>query len=211
MLAFIWDLDGTLLDSYEIIVNSLYQIYLEQGIELNKDEILKEIITESVSVYILKMEEKYGIPFDNLRDRYNIISRSQKLNIKAMQHAEDILKYIKENKIPNFVYTHRGVTTETVLKNIGIYDYFDEVVTSLDNFRRKPYPDGVDYLVQKYHLDRANTFYVGDRSIDIECANNAHIKSIMFIPPQSVASPTRKETYVIHDLLDIKEIIEDLK
>lgn len=208
MPAFIWDLDGTLLDSYEIIVNSLYQIYHENGIELDKDEILKEIISESVSSFIEKMHEKYDVDFEEYRERYNLITRSQKMNIKAMHHSKEILQFIKDNHIPNFVYTHRGVTTEAVLKNIGLYDYFDEIVTSLNGFKRKPYPDGINYLVEKYHLDKNNTYYVGDRSIDIESANNARIKSIMFIPPQSVARPTGKETYMVKDLLDIKEIID---
>ena len=33
-VAFIWDLDGTLIDSYGIIVNSLHQIYLEKGVNI---------------------------------------------------------------------------------------------------------------------------------------------------------------------------------
>ena len=44
--------------------------------------------------------------------------------------------------------------------------------------------------------------------MDIECANNAHIKSMMFIPNKSPAKATGKETFVIKDLLDIKEIIK---
>ena len=43
--------------------------------------------------------------------------------------------------------------------------------------------------------------------MDIICANNAHVKSIMFIPSGSPASKTGKETYVIQDLLQIKDII----
>ena len=34
--------------------------------------------------------------------------------------------------------------------------------------------------------------------MDIKCANNAHIKSIMYVPSQSVALPTGEETYVIN-------------
>lgn len=54
--AFIWDLDGTLLDSYEIIVSSLYENYKEYGIELNKEDIHKHVIRYSVSSFIQKME-----------------------------------------------------------------------------------------------------------------------------------------------------------
>lgn len=207
MIAFIWDLDGTLIDSYEIIVDSLYQIYKEKGFDIDKKEILNDVISESVSFFIMKMEARFGVPFDDLKDRYSVISHNAKDNIKAMKHAVEILKYIKDNNIPNFVFTHRGVTTESVLKNIGIYEYFDEIVTSQSGFQRKPSPEGLNYIVDKYHLDKDNTYYVGDRKMDIMCANNAHIKSIMFIPKESVAKATGNETYVIQDLLQIIDII----
>ena len=210
MIAFIWDLDGTLIDSYEIIVDSLYQIYKEKGFDIDKKEILHDVINESVSFFIMKMEARFGIPFDDLKDRYSVISHNAKDKIKAMTHAKEILKFIKDNRIPNYVFTHRGVTTESVLKNIGIYEYFDEIVNSQHGFKRKPDPEAINYLIDKYHLDKNNTYYVGDRPMDIKCANNAHIQSIMFIPPQSVANPTGKETYVIQDLLQIEDIIKVL-
>lgn len=206
--AVIWDLDGTLLDSYGIIVDSLYQIYLEKGIVLDKKEIMYDVINESVSFFIKKMEQQYGIPFDNLKDRYSIISGAEKLNIKAMAHAKEILEYLKNKGIPSYVFTHRGKTTVTVLNNIGIASYFEDMVTSLDNFARKPSPDGLNHLIEKHHLDKENTYYIGDRPMDIKCANNAHVKSIMYIPTQSVAKPTSKETFIVKDLLEIKDIIE---
>lgn len=209
--AVIWDLDGTLLDSYGIIVDSLHKIYYEKGIELDKKEIMNIVINESVSSFIKKMEIKYGVPFDDLKDRYSYISGGQKLNIKAMDHSKEILEYLNSKNIKNYVFTHRGVTTEVVLKNIGLYDYFSDMITSLDNFARKPSPDGLNYLVDKHHLDRDNTYYVGDRPMDILCAKNAHIKSILYLPNKSVAKLTGKETYVVKDLLDIKDIIENIK
>ena len=48
-VALIWDLDGTILDSYGIIVDSLYRIYHEKGVEIDKKEILRVCINESVS------------------------------------------------------------------------------------------------------------------------------------------------------------------
>ena len=205
--AFIWDLDGTLLDSYGVIVDSLYKIYKEKGFEIDKQEILYDVINESVSYFIMKMEKRFGVPFDDLKDRYLIISHNAKGNIKAMKHSKEILEFIKNKGIPNYVFTHRGVTTEAVLKNIGLYEYFDEIVTSLSGFARKPDPEGINYFINKYHLDKEQTYYVGDRPMDIKCANNAHIKSIMFLPDGSVAQLSKKETYVVKDLLQIKDII----
>lgn len=206
-IAFIWDLDGTLLDSYGIIVDSLHQVYSERGAKISKEEILKEVISVSVGHFIAKMEEEFSIPFEELKERYSYLSEKRKFDIKPIPHSKEILEYLKNKGILNYVFTHRGITTESVLKNIGLFDYFDEIVTSLNGFSFKPSPQGIDYLVNKYNLDRNNTYYVGDRSIDIGCANNAKVKSIMFIPSTSVASPTGKETYIIKDLLDIKQIV----
>ena len=207
-VVLIWDLDGTLIDSYGVIVSSLYQIYKEKGVDIDKKEILRVCINESVSAFIKQMETKFGIPFDALKDRYSNISHKEVLNIKAMGHAKEILEYLHNKGFENYIFTHRGVTTETVLKNIGIFDYFDYIVNSQDGFARKPDPAGLNYIIEKFNLDRNNTYYVGDRPLDIECANNAYIKSIMFIPKNSPASPTGKETYVVNDLLEIKEIIK---
>ena len=208
MLTFIWDLDGTLLDSYGVIVDSLYQIYKEKGFDIDKEEIYKDAINESVSYFIMEMEKRFGVPFDELKDRYTTISHNAKGNIKAMKHAKEILKFIKDQGIQNYVFTHRGVTTESILKNLDIYEYFDEIVTSLHGFERKPSPAGINYFVEKYNLDRNETYYVGDRPMDIICADNAHIKSIMYIPEGSPAIPTGKETHIVKDLLQIKEIIK---
>ena len=207
-ITFIWDLDGTLLNSYPLIVNSLYTIYSEKGVLIDKKEIYKQVIDESVSAFIKGMEAKFNIPFDDLKDRYNNITHEKLNTITAMEHSKEILEHLKSKGIKSYVFTHRGVTTETVLKNIGLYDYFDDFVTSLDNFKRKPDPEGLNYLIDKYHLDRNNTYYVGDRPMDIECANNAHIKSIMFIEKNSPGKATNKEDYIIKDLLDIKNIIK---
>ena len=209
-LTFIWDLDGTLLDSYDVIVNSLQETYKEKGVEITKKEIRKDVISHSVSFFILKMEEKYGIPFNDLKDRYSLISGDKLKGIKLMNHALEVLNFLKENNIPSFVFTHRGKTTEGVLKNLGIFDYFADIVTSLDGFKRKPDPEGLNFLIKKHHLNKSKTYYVGDRVLDIECANNAGIKSILFLPDETVGRKTGLETFIIKDLLEIKNLIEQL-
>ena len=205
--TFIWDLDGTLLDSYPLIVNSLWTIYNEKGVTIDKKEIYKQVIEESVSAFIKAMEAKFGVPFNDLKDRYTNITHEELKTIKAMEHSKEILEYLKSKGIKSYVFTHRGITTETVLKNIGLYEYFDFFVTARDDFKRKPDPEGLNYIIEKFNLDRDNTYYVGDRPLDILCANNAHIKSIMFIEKNSPGKPTSKEDYVIRDLLEIKDII----
>ena len=52
-----------------------------------------------------------------------------------------------------------------------------------------------------------NVFYVGDRDLDIESANNANIKSIFYKPENSYGEPTGEETYIVYDLLEIADLL----
>ncbi len=205
--AFIWDLDGTILDSYGIIVSSLYKTYRKFGVELDRDEIHKEVIRFSVGDYISKLEKTTGLPAAAIKEMVSENNDTEQMNIKPIKNAAEILSFLKGLEIPNYVFTHKGFSTKTVLKNIGLYDYFDEIITGKDGFPRKPDPSAINYLIQKHSLDKTGTFYVGDRSLDVECACNAGINSILYLPENSPAKPTCKETYIVKDLLDIMKYI----
>ena len=56
-------------------------------------------------------------------------------------------------------------------------------------------------------MDRDNTFYVGDRTLDIACAVNAGIKSVLYLPEDSYAVPDGRQTFIVKDLLDIRDIL----
>jgi HAD superfamily hydrolase (TIGR01549 family) len=206
--AFIWDLDGTLLDSYEIIVSSLKETINEMGIFVDSEEIAKHVIEHSVSSFMERILPKANKSSEEIKKRYSEISSARTMNIKAMPNAAELLHNLCDLQVLNFVYTHRGRSTEAVLENIGIKQYFKEIVTSQSGFPRKPDPDAINYLVHKYKLDKDSTFYVGDRSIDIDCAKNAGIKSILFLPENSYGKKTGYEDFVVKNLLEIKNIVE---
>lgn len=205
--AFIWDLDGTLLDSYQIIVTSLYEMLAEQNITIAKEEIHTHVITYSVSAFLQEIADNYSLPFSQLKARYSEISASKKLDIPAISHAHDILSYLKDKGISSYVFTHRGATTMAVLDHLSLTPYFTEILTSESGFPRKPAPDAIQYLIDKYNLEKANTFYVGDRSIDMECAKNADILGLLYLPDNSVGEATGAETHIIKDLMDITNYI----
>ena len=204
--AFIWDLDGTLLDSYPIIVPNLRQTLLEFGIDRDEDLLHKELITYSLGVFLINTEKETGISSEAIKKRFSEINDRQAMDITPVRHAAEILDYLKNEGIPHYVYTHKGAFTEEVLKNIGLYDFFEEIVTGNDGFPKKPDPAAVNYLVRKHRLEKNSSFYVGDRAIDILCADNAGIRSILYRTEDSPAVPTGKETYIVKDLLEIRDI-----
>ena len=85
--------------------------------------------------------------------------------------------------------------------------YFREILTSQSGFARKPDPEGLRYLIEKYGLDPACTFYVGDRRLDMDCAVNAGITGILYSAPGCVDISGGAEKHIIRDLLEIPPII----
>lgn len=201
--TFIWDLDGTLLDSYKTIVDGLYDTYKEYGIELNKEEIHEHVITYSVSSFINKMTGVTGISFEEMKKRYSEIGEEKKKEIRLIPGAKETLKALSDRGDKHYVFTHRGKSTESVLKQLDIYDVFDEIVTSQSGFARKPEPDGINYFVDKYGLDRKQVYYVGDRTIDMDCAKNAGVNGVLYLIKGSYCEPNGSETYIVKDLYDI--------
>lgn len=206
MINLIWDLDGTLLDSYGVILGSLEQVCKDNQFPFDRETVAKDVIVHSVNHYIDYLSCISGMPFDEIKNKCSELSKKKNMEIKAMTHAIETLKKLQAKGINNYIFTHRGVSTEGVLKNVKLYDFFIEIVTSLNNFPRKPDPSGLNYLVDKYHLDPNETYYVGDRSIDIECASNAGLKSILYKPDTNVTVPSGKETFIVKDLLAIPEL-----
>ena len=68
MTAYIWDLDGTLLDSYGVIVAGAKAAAEEAGLSDTEDEILKGVKGESVTAYLRGVSERTGIPFEEMKE-----------------------------------------------------------------------------------------------------------------------------------------------
>ncbi len=207
--AFIWDMDGTLVDSYVVMVPSLKQALKEYGVDMTEKEIRDFVLVDSVKKFIALQGEKHGFDKDEFNKRYLEIQDSQLDKIETIKGVPELLAYLKEKKIPNYLFTHKERDlAEKVLINSHLAEYFEEVVSIYDGFKRKPDPDANLYLVNKYHLEKENTYYVGDRNLDIDCAKNAEIGGILYLEDDSPASPKGNEDYVINDMMKIKEMIE---
>ncbi len=204
--AFIWDLDGTLLDSYGVIVSSLAQTCRMYGSALDEETIRREVMTGSVRGFLAELADGTGVPFERLYASYSAIADGGMLTFGPMPHAEETLRFLREKGARSFVFTHRGSSSEIILRNVGLRGFFGEIVTGKDGFARKPSPEALAYLIEKHGLVRSETFYVGDRSLDVACACGAGIGSILYRPSGSVVEITGKESFVVADLSEIRQL-----
>ena len=203
--AFIWDLDGTLLDSYGAIVEAAAETAAEAGLHDSAGEVLKAVKRGSVREYLMDVSARSGRPVGELLDRYRHFTHSLDGSITLIPGAKEALEELRREGAVHFVYTHRGDSSGPILERLGIRGFFREIVTSGHAFRPKPSGEGVRYLAEKYGLDPARTWYVGDRTLDVMCAKDAGVRALLYLPPDSCVSPTGQEDLIVRDLREIRD------
>ena len=201
--TFIWDLDGTLIDSYKVIVSSLFSLSNKYNLNHSKDEINKIVIQDSVTAYIELLAKNTNINNEQLFSEYRALNELHKDDIELVSNARETLNKIVESGTLNFIYTHRGSSTHYLLYRLNIKQYFKEIITSENKFKRKPSGDAIRYLIDKYKLNKEYIFYVGDRNIDVDCAKDANVKAILYRPINSYCIANGKQDMIVEDLLEI--------
>jgi len=200
----IWDLDGTLIDSYPFIVKAMKEITNELNVDLKEQEILTKLKLESSKEFFEMLSEKSGKPIPYLKELNEERFEKYNLAIPLIKNAKETLETLKQNDVMLKIYTHKDKTTYDVIKELGIEDYFDEVLTIESGFDRKPSSHALDYLVKKHYLVKSDTYYVGDRLLDVNCANNAGVVSIFFNENDIKLD---EADYNISDLNDVINIV----
>ncbi|MGT2772444.1 HAD-IA family hydrolase [Streptococcus marimammalium] len=202
MITFIWDLDGTLIDSYDAMLASLKITYNHFNWKFERETIRTFILKESIGKLLFQKSIETGLSFEDIKKvmSEDILKRDDELRL--MPGALSVLEWARSQGIKNFMYTHKGDNTFSVLKKLRISDYFEEVLTGDSGFKRKPNREGIDYLVEKYDLDKASTYYIGDRKLDKELAINSGIRSI------NLSIETSKDNQKITELEEIKSLFK---
>ena len=200
--AFIWDLDGTLLDSYEAILSGIEETFAQFAIPYDKGKVREFILKYSVQNLLVQVAEERTLDVEVLNQVRAQSLAEKNAQVVLMPGARDVLAWAEESGIQQFVYTHKGDNALTILRDLDLESYFTEILTSQSGFARKPSSEAATYLIDKHQLNPDNTYYIGDRTLDVEFAQNSGIQSINFL------ESTYEGNHRIQALADISRIFE---
>ena len=201
--AFIWDLDGTLLDSYEAILSGIEETFGQFAIPYDKEKVREFILKYSVQDLLVQVAEERKLDVEVLNQARAQSLAEKNAQVLLMSGAREVLFWADQVGIQQFVYTHKGDNAFAILRDLGLESYFTEILTSQSGFARKPSPEAAIYLLDKYQLNPDNTYYIGDRTLDVEFAQNSGIRSINFL------ESSYEGNYRIQSLTDVPHIFED--
>ena len=203
--AFIWDLDGTLLDSYEAILSGIEETFAQFAIPYDKGKVREFILKYSVQDLLVQVAEERKLDVEVLNQVRAQSLAEKNAQVVLMPGAREMLAWADQAGIQQFVYTHKGDNALTILRDLELESYFTEILTSQSGFARKPSPEAANYLIDKYQLNPDNTYYIGDRTLDVEFAQNSGIQSLNFL------ESTYEGNHRIQALSDISHIFETVR
>jgi HAD superfamily hydrolase (TIGR01509 family) len=176
--AVIFDLDGTLADTFPIIVSAWNAAAREPlGREFSAEEVISRFgvpdaamlqrdlpqtaWTRSMAIYFAHYESEHGMvaPFDG---------------VAAMLHD------LKQRGVPIGVMTGKGRRTATItMQQLGWMDLFGSVVAGDDVAGQKPEPDGPLLAARQLAVAPELCAYVGDSPADIGAGKAAGMLDIV--------------------------------
>lgn len=173
---FIFDVDRTLIDSYKVELESLKQALFIVTNKAYNDEVMNRLTMLTTENFFNEL----GI--DIKSDTMKMINRHwerliKERKIKFFSGIRELLVDLKNNNYFLGIVTLR---TNEELKELeclmDVIELFDVVITSDVVKNPKPNPEALNYIIEKYNLNRDETIYIGDSISDQKASSNANIK-----------------------------------
>lgn len=177
---FFWDFDGTLIDTYPMMLGTLMAALAALGIQENEHEVLalqKVTLQHAIDTLTARHSLTPGV----LYEKYCEIDAKAALDqVPAIRGISEALEQLRSLGGRHYIVTHRDrASSEAMLKAAGLLAYFDDMVTSDDGLPRKPQPDSCLYLLRKHGIDPQTAVMIGDRPLDTAAGRGAGMLSCL--------------------------------
>jgi HAD superfamily hydrolase (TIGR01549 family) len=185
MLAFIFDIDGTLVDSNELHVDSWDRAFRRFGKQFPREK-LRAQIGKGSDQYLpefLTPDEihRFGKELDDYRS--DLFRKECLPKVRPFPEVRDLLQRIRDDK-KRIVLASSGKKADTkyYIDLLKIDNLIDGYVSGDDADSSKPAPDiFVSSLKKLGDISPADAVTVGDTRFDIEAARKAGMKTITFL------------------------------
>lgn len=174
----LFDLDGTILDTNEIIIKAFeHTLKFHLDYDLKRDEIIK-VFGEPL---IKQMKYFHPDLADEMCKTYRKYYCQHSLELThPFPQVKEALEKLKLLNIPMGVITnkHRQIAIES-LKECELWPYFQFVIGGDELENSKPHPEPVLKGMEYLNAHPEETLMIGDSPLDLEAAHRAGIKAAL--------------------------------
>jgi len=174
----LFDLDGTLIDSTEAILESFSVAFRTFNDDVPSSEAIKAEIGHPLDAMFSTLgvdEAKVWEYVDAYKMHYRQISCAKTVLLKDAKKA---VKLAHKNAILGVVTTKTAKYSVELLEYMELMEYFDVLIGREDVQNPKPDPEPIQKALAKLPSDTSSIWMVGDTCMDMIAANSANIGSV---------------------------------
>lgn len=177
-MTILFDLDGTVIDSTEAILESFAVTFETRGLLPAAPESIKRLIGHPLAVMFAELgveAECVEACVAAYKAHYRTIANQKTV---LLPRAKEAVKMAAEFASLGVVTTKTGKYSKDILDNLGLGCYFETIVGFEDVSHHKPHPEPVETALQRMGAERERTWMIGDTHLDVLSANAAGINHV---------------------------------
>ena len=178
MLALLLDIDGTLVDTFDLILEAMNAAIIEGRIEPQQSEELRPLIGMPVEVQMKMLRGVEGPAATKIADRYyEVFHRLVDRGLRLYPGVAETLERVKDRPITT-MSTRRREEARHMLRVAGIDTFFRAIVGGDEVARPKPSPDLPLHAANALGVPPSHAAVIGDSPVDIQAGRAAGTRTI---------------------------------
>lgn len=177
-MTILFDLDGTLIDSTEAILESFHNSFDVHKHPHPEDEAIKALIGHPLDVMYAELgieDERVWDFVTTYKEYYRVISTQKTVLLPyAREAVEEAAKFARLG----IVTTKTGKYSRVLMEHFELMHHFEVLIGREDVENPKPHAEPIEKAIQKMGVTKELCWIIGDTRLDIGSANNAGIKSV---------------------------------
>ncbi|WGF38960.1 HAD family hydrolase [Lysinibacillus capsici] len=204
--AIIFDVDGTILDTEQAILQSLQRILREETQQDYPFEALRFAL---------------GIPGKDALQRLNvddIEAVHQKWSAAVLDFSHEVAVFESLEEVIQHLATkplQMGIVTSKTAQEVvdefepfGLSEYFQHIVSASDTEKHKPHPEPLLKCLDALQVAPEEAIYIGDSIYDFQCAKQAGAKFALAHWGAKSTIGFEEADYVFYEPKDILAIVK---
>ena len=173
----IFDLDGTVLDSVELIVDSFdHAVWSVLGRRPTREDAIRHVGKPLLE----QMEFIDEVRAQELVDAYRAFNhREHDRRVRLYPGMADLLLRLRARGARLALVTSKSrPTTEMAFRVTGVGELFEEVMCAGETTYHKPHPEPLLRVLESLGATPESAVYIGDSPYDLQAATRAGIRSV---------------------------------
>lgn len=208
-MIILFDLDGTLIDSTEAILESFHNSFDAHKHPHPSDADIKALIGYPLDIMYreLGIEESVVWDFVNTyKEYYRVISREKTY---LLEHAKEAVLAANEIAEIGIVTTKTGKYSQVLMEHFEIMEYFKVLIGREHVQNPKPHAEPILKALESFDTKGKEIWMIGDTKLDLLSAQNAGVNAVGVL--SGYDDKKTLEHYTEHIYEDALEAVEFLR